>query len=177
MHAARYIANVRSRVEERNIQCTDQHIIECFKYLAIMSLTPGRRIAVTPDVDEVWHELIVQTSAYRRLCLDLPGKRFINHESISPESYSGRVGNAEFVDEFLRWIPDYVQSYGPFNERRAQHWTVVQFLRDAANLTLEEINDLGTNTVATASLPKASKWRNIEDDRIATVLTTIEAAA
>lgn len=159
-----YVEMVRSRVDEREITCTDQHILECLKYLTILSLTTGRRIAVTPEVDEVWHELIVQTSSYRELCEGLPGRRFINHQSIGPSDYAERVGRDEFVDEFLRWIPDYVHHFGRFTKERAQHWTVVRFLQDSVGLSLDEINNAGESADPHVFIDPRSPWTRLADD-------------
>lgn len=164
MIARNYIETVRSRVVEKGVECTDQHIIECLKYLAIMSGTSGRRIVVTPDVDEVWHELIVQTSLYFALCESLPGGRYIHHASITPDAYAARTGEREFVAEFLRWVPDYVHSFGPFGPERAEHWTVVEFLRTELGMTLAEINAAGTSTAPQAALPPDSPWRALAHD-------------
>ncbi|MBT2504239.1 hypothetical protein [Curtobacterium sp. ISL-83] len=167
-----YVETVRDRVTERGIECTDQHIIECLKYLAIMSGTTGRRIVVTPDVDEVWHEFIVQTRAYGALCSDLPGKRFIHHESISPDAYATRIGDTEFVDEFLRWVPDYVHSFGPFTEERARHWTVTEFLRSELGMTLADINAAGRSASPEAEVPRDSHWRVLEADDLERLLVS-----
>lgn len=160
-----YIETALSRIPERPRPKAEQQVIECLKYLCIMSLTRGRRIAVTPEVDDIWHELIVQTQTYRTLCKQLPGERFVHHESITPRQYEERVGNDEFVDEFLKWIPDYVQSFGPFTEASGEHWTIVQFLQKNLGMTLSEINDLGASEEAEAALPMDSPWRKLGNAR------------
>lgn len=159
-----YVELVRARVADRNIPCTDQHILECLKYLAILSLTQGRRIAVTPEVDEVWHELIVQTKGYKQLCDDLPGRRFIHHESIMPKEYAVKVGNDEFVEEFMRWIPDYIHNFGPFTPQSAQHWTIANFLQDVVGLSLDEINEAGRSATPEVQIPDDSPWKRLTQE-------------
>ena len=166
-----YVETVRSRVMEKGFDCTDRHIIECLKYLAIMSGTPGRRIVVTPDVDEVWHELIVQTSFYFALCRSLPGGRYIHHASITPDAYAARTGEREFIDEFLRWIPDYVHSFGAFDPERAEHWTVVGFLRSKLGMTLAEINAVAASAAPEAALPSDSSWRALALDDLEMIIS------
>lgn len=157
-----YVRTVKSRLsDDRDEGTLDTQFLECLKYLAILSLTQGRRIPVTPEVDDVWHELIVQTWPYAGLCSALPGGRFIHHESITPVEYAGRVGEDTFVAEFVQWIPDYVSNFGPFTEETAQHWTVCNFLRDEMGFTLEMINGLGTSESAEVTLPAASPWREL----------------
>lgn len=156
-----YLRTAISRVPERPERTAEIQAIECLKYLCIMSLTKGRRIAVTPEVDDIWHELIVQTKSYKALCEALPGQRFVHHESITPAEYEKRVGSSEFVDEFLKWIPEYVQSFGPFTEETGHHWTIVGFLQDHVGMPLEEINELGANSPAEALLSADSPWRSL----------------
>lgn len=165
-----YIDLVRERVLEKGLPCSDQHILECLKFLALVSASPGRRIAVTPDVDEVWHELIVQTARYRRLCAALPSGRFIDHESITPTAYEERVGGKESVDEFLRWLPEYVSCFGPFTEERARHWTIVAFLREQLGMSLAEINDAARSAQADAILAPGSVWLQLASDDLSKVV-------
>lgn len=143
-----YYDIVYSRVPERSKDTFNKDLIECLKYLAIMSLTKGRRIVVTPEVDDVWHELIVQTKNYENLCKALPGERFIHHTSITPSEYEGVVGSKEFVDEFLKWIPDYIQNFGKFTEENIKRWTVTQFLVNNIKIPIDELNNLGDKSQA-----------------------------
>lgn len=152
---------IKSRIEGREEQLLEVQIAECLKYLAIVSLTQGRRLPVTPDVDDVWHELILQTRDYRELCETLPGARFVDHESIDPASYNRRVGDSTFVEEWVQWVPDYVQSFGPFTELAGRQWNVVNFLRDVVGMSLEEINELGRTSKAKALVPATSPWSEL----------------
>ncbi|MBH0023924.1 hypothetical protein [Salinibacterium sp. SWN248] len=106
----------------------------------------------------MWHELLLQTSSYRQLCGSLPGKKFLDHESIDPLSYNERVGDAAFVREWVQWIPDYVQSFGPFTAEVAQDWNVVRFLQDELAMSLDQINEFGANSEAIAVVPRDSLW-------------------
>lgn len=143
---------VYSRVPERDLGEFNKDLIECLKYLAIMSLTSGRRIVVTPEVDDVWHELIVQTKNYQDLCSWLPGKRFIHHTSITPAEYEEKVGEKEFVEEFLQWIPDYVNNFGNFTEEASNRWTVTQFLMEKLNMSIDDINRIACENKAKVSI-------------------------
>jgi hypothetical protein len=154
-----YLRTVTGQFPDRSHVELEVQVTECLKYLALISLTRGRRIPVTPDVDDVWHQLIVQTRAYERLCAHLPGARFVHHESITPQEYSSRVGDEVFVREFVQWVPDYVQSFGEFTERAAARWTVVAFLRGEMGMSLDEVNELGASSPAEALLPAGSPWR------------------
>jgi hypothetical protein len=165
-----YYETVIARIPGRDSETLERQALECLRYLAIMSLTPGRRVVVDPDVDDVWHEFIVQTRSYRDLCESLPGHRFINHESITPDHYAERVGDGEFVDEFLRWIPDYVHNFGPFDADSHKHWTVVAFLMETVGMSLQEINELGESSEPEVRIPLDSPWQSLRGNEITSVL-------
>ncbi|WP_448389279.1 hypothetical protein [Microbacterium aurum] len=154
-----YIEMVLSRIEDRPRETTEEQFVECMKFLAITSATSGRRIAVKPEVDQVWHELILQTASYAELCRALPGAKFINHESISPRGYFNRVGDREFVRELVQWIPDYVHNFGPFTARSASFWTVADFLENEIGMSLEQINNFGETEQPEVVLDGDSEWR------------------
>ena len=149
-----YYEIVLSRVPERDKEKFNKDLIECIKYLSILSLTSGRRIVATPEVDDVWHELIVQTKNYQKLCNWLPGKRFIHHTSITPSEYEEKVGSKEFVEEFLKWIPDYVNNFGDFTEESADRWTVIQFLMQNLGMSIDDINKIARKSKAEVSINK-----------------------
>ncbi|WP_337001431.1 MULTISPECIES: hypothetical protein [unclassified Microbacterium] len=158
-----YATTVMDRIDDQSRDTVEQEFVECLKFLAITSATSGRRIAVIPEVDRVWHELILQTVAYGRLCASFPGERFLHHESITPTGYYERVGDREFVREFVQWIPDYVQNFGPFTERSAALWTVAQFLEREMGMSLEQINAFGREESAEVLLPHDSPWLLLGD--------------
>jgi hypothetical protein len=153
-----YAMTVIDRIDDEDRDTVEQQFVECLKFLAITASTSGRRIAVIPEVDRVWHELILQTVAYGRLCASFPGKRFLHHESITPTGYYERVGDREFVREFVQWVPDYVQNFGPFTERSAALWTVTGFLESEMGMSLDEINAFGREESAEVLLPGDSPW-------------------
>lgn len=144
---------VKSRIEGRSDDLLELQLRETLRFLAITSLTTGRRLPITPDVDVVWHELILQTASYQELCRSLPGDRFIHHESITPTEYNARVGDDRFVEEWVQWIPDYVQNFGPFTRESADCWNVVLFLEQRLGMTLDEINQLGVEATTEISIP------------------------
>lgn len=109
----------------------------------------------------MWHELILQTAYYRELCALLPGGGFLDHETITPALYARRVGDEEFVREFVQSVPDYVQNFGPFSPRSAELWTVARFLRDEMGLTAAELNEAGFAWEASGLLPPTSDWRHL----------------
>ena len=94
------------------------------------------------DIDEVWHYLILQTREYPALCERLPGGFFIHHRSIAYEAYQEEPGRERAAEEALRWIPLYCREFGPFDEEAMAHWTIVRYLHEEMDMSLEEISAL-----------------------------------
>ncbi|GHJ03067.1 MULTISPECIES: glycine-rich domain-containing protein [Streptomyces] len=121
---------------------------ECLRYLYLVSAHPDRLaglfLPVEQDIDEIWHYLILQTREYRTLCEErLPGGHFIHHRSIAYGDYQQEPGRETAAEEALRWLPLYVEAFGPFDEDALPHWTIVGFLHAQLGLSLAEISDLG----------------------------------
>lgn len=129
MISLEYAGHVRGRIHGQSVELIDTEIVEVLKFLAVVSCGQGRRFPLTPEADSVWHELILQTASYQDLCSCLPGGGFLHHESITPSQYSERVGDEQFVREWVQWVPDYVHNFGPFEEPGASAWNVLTFLR------------------------------------------------
>ncbi|CAL9462566.1 hypothetical protein [Streptomyces sp. enrichment culture] len=124
---------------------------ECLRYLYLVSAHPDRLaglfLPVEQDIDEIWHYLILQTREYRTLCEErLPGGHFIHHRSIAYGDYQQEPGRETAAEEALRWVPLYVEAFGPFDEDALPHWTIVGFLHAQLGLSLTEISDLGGTT-------------------------------
>ncbi|SDM05806.1 hypothetical protein SAMN04488074_11622 [Lentzea albidocapillata subsp. violacea] len=141
------------KLTDRSDADIDVQLEECLKFLEIVSAGEGSSfIPLSKEVDEIWHELIVETGSYRRLCDALPGRRFINHESIGLEDYAGRSTKAVVSAQFLEWIPKYISRYGRFTEEVANHWTICQFLRTELGMSLDEINEMGLRELGKPTL-------------------------
>ncbi|MCS0603563.1 hypothetical protein NX794_20435 [Streptomyces sp. LP11] len=124
---------------------------ECARYLYLVSRHPDRLaglfLPVEQDIDEIWHYLILQTREYRALCEErLPGGHFIHHRSIAYGDYHEEPGRETAAEEALRWVPLYVETFGPFDEDALPHWTVVRFLHEQLGLSLADIAALSGAT-------------------------------
>lgn len=123
----------------------ERQVVECLKYLYLISRYPERLVGlflpVEQAIDEVWHYLILQTREYRELCEErLPGGFFIHHRSLPYEDYQqGQPGREEALEEALRWLPLYRGEFGPFDEEALPHWTMVRFLHQQMGLSLDDI--------------------------------------
>ncbi|XXU23330.1 hypothetical protein WMF36_26110 [Sorangium sp. So ce887] len=123
----------------------ERQIIECLRYLYLVSRYPERLaglfLPVEQAIDEVWHYLILQTREYRELCEErLPGRFFIHHRSLPYEDYQEtQPGREQALEEALRWLPLYREEFGPFDAGALPHWTMARFLSERLGLSLEAI--------------------------------------
>lgn len=129
----------------------EQQVIECLRFLYLISAFPqplgGLFLPVEQAIDEVWHFLILQTREYRMLCEQkLPGRFFIEHRSMPYEQYGQEPGREQMAEEALRWLPLYRATFGEFDENSAPWWTMVRFLREQMDMSLEQINALSGET-------------------------------
>jgi hypothetical protein len=121
---------------------------ECLKFLIITSESVPQFIPMTREVDEVWHELILQTYFYAQLCEGLPGHRFIHHQTLEIAEYAASDTKRDLVSELVSWIPAYVSRFGPFTPERARYWSVVQYFHDKHGISLETLNSVGVGAAA-----------------------------
>lgn len=115
---------------------------ECLKFLYLRSISGKGFIPLSGDVDEVWHEFILQTREYQTFCESLPGKDFIHHNSIRMAEHAEQVSKKETVRNLLEWIPSYVKHFGPFSETSAKYWMIIQVLQQEFDYSLDQINQL-----------------------------------
>ncbi|MFJ8043658.1 hypothetical protein ACIRBX_24470 [Kitasatospora sp. NPDC096147] len=122
----------------------ERQVLECLRYLYLVSrhrdALAGLFLPVEQHIDEVWHYLILQTREYPALCERLPGGFFVHHRSIGYEEYQQEPGRELAAEQALRWIPLYCREFGPFDEEATAHWTIVRYLREHLDMSLEEIS-------------------------------------
>lgn len=138
-----YIETVRERISLESNESFDFLLEEFLKFISIQSITDPKFIPVNSDVDEIWHEFILQTNEYERFCKEiLPGKRFIHHGSIGLSDYGSResLGSEDLYRHCFEWLGLYAIHFGEFNSRQLKVWTALEFLTTEVNLSLDEIN-------------------------------------
>ncbi|MFF7455445.1 hypothetical protein [Kitasatospora sp. NPDC008115] len=131
----------------------ERQVTECLRYLYLVSShreeLAGLFLPVEQDIDEIWHYLILQTREYRALCEErLPGRFFVHHRGIPYESYQEEPGREAAAEQALRWIPLYCREFGPFDEGALAHWTIVRYLHEELDMSLEEISALRPTAAA-----------------------------
>ncbi|MFE0022499.1 hypothetical protein [Amycolatopsis sp. NPDC059021] len=131
----------------------ERQTLECLRYLYLVSAhedeLAGLFLPVEQEIDEIWHYLILQTREYREFCAErLPGGFFVEHRSISYSEYQDEPPREQAAAEALRWIPLYVKEFGPFDEGALPHWTIVRFLHEELDMSLDQIAELDTAAVS-----------------------------
>jgi hypothetical protein len=127
-------------------------VLECLRFLYLTSAYPqqlsGLFLPVEQCIDDVWHFLILQTREYRTLCEErLPGRFFIEHRSLPYAAYQAAPSREALIEQALRWIPLYRDTFGAFGEHAAPYWTMVTFLREQLGMTLAQISAIEAETV------------------------------
>lgn len=91
---------------------------------------------ISPEIDQVWHRMILDTRFYASLCAALPGRAFIHHEPGRQAS----VPSEEEVSQCFAAISEYVHLTGGFNEGNVAYWPGVKELAKIFELSLPEFN-------------------------------------
>jgi hypothetical protein len=117
-------------------------IEEFFKFIYLCSLYGGSHIPLSKEVDEIWHEFILQTEEYYELCMSLPGKRFIHHRSGNLKETVKMSNKTQTIKKLFQWLPIYYKHFGEFGIDQAPLWQVVHFLMTELRLSLKEINEI-----------------------------------
>jgi hypothetical protein len=137
----------------RAFNMLDEHelttrIQEFLRFIYLQSTKQGGFIPVTEEIDLIWHEYILQTREYLALCLSLPSKSFVHHQTSTLDEYAASRERHVVVQDMLDWIPRYYHAFGAFTEKTAPYWTIVQFLQNELSLSLAQINQFASNNTA-----------------------------
>lgn len=134
-----HLCKVLSPIDDEEIH---RRIQEFMKFMYIFSTKKGGFIPVSDDIDHIWHEYILQTREYEKLCKDLPGQKFVHHQTISFDDYAKNKTRTEVLKNMLDWVPAYSALFGEFTEKTAGYWSIISFLSNELHLTLQQINQM-----------------------------------
>ena len=148
---------LKENLPERSDAVLVLQVEEFLKFMTIASDEDTSFIPLNAEVDDIWHEFIMQTASYDNLCKKLPGKRFIHHETISMEEYSKKVGKEQMVDQMLEWLPKYINRFGPFTDKISDYWTICRFLKNELGLSLAQINNIGSKQAQEIPPPQSGE--------------------
>lgn len=132
--------HLRQKFYQQSAMLFEQQFNEFLKFIFLRSCYGKGFIPVAHEIDEFWHEFILQTREYASFCMSLPGQHFIHHNSVTLGEYAKQEDRDEIVRNLLDWIPRYIQHFGDFTTETANWWMIVQFLQNEMQLSLMEIN-------------------------------------
>jgi hypothetical protein len=136
------ISHLREKFNAISEQEFSLRVGECIKFLYLRSVSGRGFIPLAGEVDDIWHEFILQTREYARFCQMLPGKCFIHHNSVAFDTHADKISNQQAVKNLLEWIPAYVKAFGDFTQITASYWVIVKLLQCEFDYSLEQINQL-----------------------------------
>jgi len=116
-------------------------IEEALKFLSIAHLSDGN-IAVSQEIDDIWHYWILETQEYARLCALLPTGRFLHHRSNTFASCApdARGVSANTIEEDVAMLANYVLNFGPFEDDRIRHWRMASRLVTDGGMSVDQLN-------------------------------------
>lgn len=121
-------------------------IAEFLKFMFLRSKYQKGFIPLKGEVDDIWHEFILQTREYEKFCQALPSGKFIHHNSVHLDDFAKDKSRHEVVQDLMNWLPNYYHHFGVFVEDAAQYWLMVDFLQTELKLSLDQINHLARET-------------------------------
>lgn len=136
------LSHLKDRFKELTNQEFNYRLEEFLKYIFLCSKYGGGFIPLSKEVDEFWHEYIVQTEEYLNLCSSLPSKNFIHHKSGNLKVYAADRDSKSVILRMLQWLPTYYIHFGPFKEEIANFWTIIQYLQKELKMDLAAINEI-----------------------------------
>ena len=119
----------------------EMRLEEALRFLFISHECAGA-IPISKDIDEIWHAWILQTQEYMELCERLPTGRYIHHSANDYlRFFDPLIGERDGLEHDVRMLALYVTNFGPFDEQRAEHWLLAQYLLQQCGWSLSKINE------------------------------------
>lgn len=140
--------HLMAKFKDRDPGALHVMMTEFLKFMFLRSQYGGGFIPVCGDVDDIWHEFILQTREYAAFCEALPGQHFIHHNSRHLSDFTDGKDRREVIEKLLSWLPRYYQHFGDFTAETLSCWVMVQFLQDVMKMDLPAINRMAKEAAA-----------------------------
>ena len=95
-------------------------------------------------LDEIWHELIVETKFYRELCEKFRSGSFVDHTAMPLTEYLDSITADQAKREQLAWLILYVDLFGPIDQPAFAILPMARGLANLMGLGLEDLNSLAS---------------------------------
>ncbi|WP_228059228.1 hypothetical protein [Nostoc sp. LEGE 06077] len=149
-----YLSEKMLRHFQRKILGVEQEALkirieEFLKFIILSTEIKGCPIPVSQEIDEVWHQWILETQEYHTLCQQLPSQRYIHHSSL-PNNTTFPASHEEMENQIIldfSWIASYVANFGKFTEEAVVYWTTAFSLMQKMGWSLEYLNSFAQELI------------------------------
>lgn len=122
--------------EKISNEITKIKIIELLKYLSMTHHEHGHSIPVSTEIDNIWHDWILQTLQYEELMDKLPSKKFIHHSSDDYPDNIFQLDDSDYISNQFSYLVSYVRNFGPFTIKTIDYWPMAkQLLENLKSIT------------------------------------------
>lgn len=153
--------HLRRRFPEVEPFVLRRRIVEFLKFILIAgNVVPAGELPVSLEIDEVWHEWILETRNYESLCMDVAG-RFIHHSSIDVGQPSAEQAVPDpTLERQMFFVAAYVLNFGSFDDESLGYWPAAERVMRLYGLTLAQLNSLALDMAATCAQPPHLRLKN-----------------
>ena len=132
--------SLQKKLQPESAESIRIRVVECLKYLLLASAGGIGPIPISRTIDDVWHQLILETREYRAVCHRLGGD-FLHHTSLGLSD--APVTMSACLEFGFGWLASYVQSFGPVPADRLQYWPAIGAIGQLLNCNHSTLNSIG----------------------------------
>ena len=113
---------------------------ETLKMISICIWTERAFLPCNGDVDQMWHELILETRTYRMLCEAIRPGKFLDHTGISFSEYQRLLSPKEIESIQLSILASYFASFGDFTPETLPYWIFAKEISERMEWSIVQFN-------------------------------------
>lgn len=138
------IQTVRKKISDPTDLELTNYLRELMRFLYLAANSPSSIFFPGDQImDNVWHELILETANYRTLCNKFKSGRFLDHNSITFDEYVSLQGNEAVHSEQCSWLASYLLNFGPIEPSAFKILNLAKTLANKMNANLDQLNAFG----------------------------------
>ncbi|OJW54597.1 MAG: hypothetical protein BGO67_02740 [Alphaproteobacteria bacterium 41-28] len=115
---------------------------ELLKFLLLLPYSKGI-IAISNEIDDLWHLWILQTRQYKKLMDKLPTKKFIHHSATEYIEKCEKIlalDKKKEVNRQISFLVSYINNFGPFTESTVKYWPMALQIFDQLGNDINKLN-------------------------------------